>query len=420
MKPKTSRTLTREQLYDLVWQTPMRTLAPQFGLSDVGLAKICKKHEIPRPPVGYWAKLEHGKKVRKPRLPPPSAGSADAIRIEERPPSNPDDAAEPVFFDPDLAALHARVESGELVQRVHETLRGCHPAVARTRDWLNFKARPVRRDQWGGYEPPARYEGSHLDVSASKEHHRRAFLLLDAAVKTVAALGAQIRDPTDQWYRCVAFELRGFEFGIGISERNRQVKHELTKEEQDRKRRTGHYWGPKHDLLPTGDLRLRATYTSSRSHFFQVQDGKTRRLEDRIGDFAAEIVRRADDGLKRAAKRAAEQVRAAERAQREREEAERRRLEEERRRAEQARREALIDLSERWHLHQRLEEFLAECRRQAGRDLSARPESNIMERWFAWAADVAAAVDPLGRGVGRLPEVTHPSHAQPPTGSDGQ
>ena len=47
----TSVELTRKQLYDRVWKTPMRTLAKEFGLSDVGLAKICRKHNIPRPPV---------------------------------------------------------------------------------------------------------------------------------------------------------------------------------------------------------------------------------------------------------------------------------------------------------------------------------------------------------------------------------
>jgi hypothetical protein len=43
-----------------VWKTPITRLAKEYGLSDVGLAKICKKHDIPRPPRGYWAKKEGG------------------------------------------------------------------------------------------------------------------------------------------------------------------------------------------------------------------------------------------------------------------------------------------------------------------------------------------------------------------------
>jgi hypothetical protein len=41
--------LTREALYELVWAEPMRTVAQGFGLSDVGLAKKCRRMNIPVP-----------------------------------------------------------------------------------------------------------------------------------------------------------------------------------------------------------------------------------------------------------------------------------------------------------------------------------------------------------------------------------
>jgi hypothetical protein len=61
--------ITREALYRRVWETPVRTLAKEFDISDVGLAKACRKHQIPLPPVGYWMKVQHDKPVRKPPLP---------------------------------------------------------------------------------------------------------------------------------------------------------------------------------------------------------------------------------------------------------------------------------------------------------------------------------------------------------------
>src|SRR5262245_1766044 len=33
----------REDLYDQVWAEPMRTVAKRYGVSDVALAKICRK-----------------------------------------------------------------------------------------------------------------------------------------------------------------------------------------------------------------------------------------------------------------------------------------------------------------------------------------------------------------------------------------
>jgi len=62
-------TITRDELYAQVWSTPMRTLANKFGLSDVGLAKTCKRFNIPRPSVGYWAKKAVGKASNPTPLP---------------------------------------------------------------------------------------------------------------------------------------------------------------------------------------------------------------------------------------------------------------------------------------------------------------------------------------------------------------
>lgn len=61
--------LTREQLYAMVWDRPMTKLAAEFRLSDVALHKICRKHNVPTPPLGFWAKKAHDKPVRNTPLP---------------------------------------------------------------------------------------------------------------------------------------------------------------------------------------------------------------------------------------------------------------------------------------------------------------------------------------------------------------
>ena len=60
--------ITRAELYEKVWATPMRMFAKEFGMSDVGLAKVCRKHNVPVPPVGYWRRKEIGYKVTRPLL----------------------------------------------------------------------------------------------------------------------------------------------------------------------------------------------------------------------------------------------------------------------------------------------------------------------------------------------------------------
>ena len=55
-----TQTFLREELYERVWTTPVHRLAKEFGYSDVGLAKLCHKHQIPTPGLGYWRRLELG------------------------------------------------------------------------------------------------------------------------------------------------------------------------------------------------------------------------------------------------------------------------------------------------------------------------------------------------------------------------
>lgn len=63
--------ISRRQLYDLVWSKPILSLAKEYGFSDVGFSKICRRHNIPLPPRGYWAKISAGLQVAKSALPNP-------------------------------------------------------------------------------------------------------------------------------------------------------------------------------------------------------------------------------------------------------------------------------------------------------------------------------------------------------------
>src|SRR5260370_19497119 len=56
-------------MYEETWSQPMWTLAKKYGISDVGLAKTCRKLGVPVPGLGYWAKKTAGKKVQRCRQP---------------------------------------------------------------------------------------------------------------------------------------------------------------------------------------------------------------------------------------------------------------------------------------------------------------------------------------------------------------
>jgi hypothetical protein len=67
--------LTREELYERVWQKPIREVAVELGISDVGLAKACRRNGIPLPHQGHWLKKSGSIRDRfKPELPAAKQG----------------------------------------------------------------------------------------------------------------------------------------------------------------------------------------------------------------------------------------------------------------------------------------------------------------------------------------------------------
>lgn len=60
----------RIKLYEEVWSDPVVAVAKRYGISDVGLRKICKRLGVPMPPAGHWAKVKAGRSMKRPSLPP--------------------------------------------------------------------------------------------------------------------------------------------------------------------------------------------------------------------------------------------------------------------------------------------------------------------------------------------------------------
>jgi hypothetical protein len=68
----------------MIWKEPISKVAPRFNISNVALAKICRKHGIPRPPHGYWAKLTADKPVTRIALPRRGLGMPQHIELDNK------------------------------------------------------------------------------------------------------------------------------------------------------------------------------------------------------------------------------------------------------------------------------------------------------------------------------------------------
>jgi hypothetical protein len=74
-------TLSRQDLYDLVWSKPMVEVAKSVGISAVALGKRCRAVDIPVPPRGYWARVAAGQAPYQPKLP----------KVKRREPGQPEE-----------------------------------------------------------------------------------------------------------------------------------------------------------------------------------------------------------------------------------------------------------------------------------------------------------------------------------------
>ena len=159
--------LKREELYEQVWKIPVTQLAKQFGISDVGLAKICKKLNVPRPPIGYWAKVEHGKKVNRPALPPLKAGEPAEYAYQQVPKTRSTvDIGDKIKDIPQLTKVIV----------VPECLESPHPLVRHTRAAL----RRLKPDDYGMLS--LRGENC-MDLRIGPASVGRALIILDSILK---------------------------------------------------------------------------------------------------------------------------------------------------------------------------------------------------------------------------------------------
>lgn len=69
--------ITREELYSLVWSMSVDQAARRLGVSNIYLARVCVALDVPRPPRGWWRKVETGNATKAPALPPKKLGFPD-------------------------------------------------------------------------------------------------------------------------------------------------------------------------------------------------------------------------------------------------------------------------------------------------------------------------------------------------------
>ena len=222
-------TVTREELYEQVWKTPLLRLALQYGVSNVALGKTCRRLNIPTPGRGYWARLAAGEKLKRPPLPKASPQQA-WVRLEQ---------------DPAVKPIEVTAAAPEVT--VPTTLEDAHLVVGKLASLL-AKA---------SFDQHQRLTVAGGCVAVTVEVHKRALLVLDGFCQALEDRGhtVQLVSSDPKQLRLVA-KVNDETVAFSVSERLERTEHKQTDDERDRAAR-GHTAGiPKYDYWPGGRLRL--------------------------------------------------------------------------------------------------------------------------------------------------------------------
>jgi hypothetical protein len=363
--------ITREELYRLVWSKPGTILAKEFGISDVGLAKICKRLSVTRPQRGYWALLAAGRKMAIPPLPrakkdtPAKAFISPSLKPE---PAIEDNAHTALIESEKLPANHINVA---------ETLHGAHPLIRETRKLLE----KGHADDYGRLYASWRDEPKHgwLNLKVTKKSLYRALRIMDALLRAIEARGGKIEVKSRQ----TLFVMNEVEVRFNLWEKVTRSERDLTKEE-----RAGSYVRDRWIYTPTGEF----TFTIEEWNVGKKswKDKKEKPLEDQLNDIMVGLITASRIVRERGLEREREAIR---------------QLEEERRREEMRRlqqiedehREELDTMADLWIKSVNLNQFLLECEKTLSTEAAILPEG-IEARWLTWARACADELNPFTSG----------------------
>lgn len=367
---------TREQLYEAVWTKPMRHLAPSYGLSDVGLAKICRKLQIPTPPVGYWQKLEFGHRVEQPPLPELEGDQPTSISLTKT-------TAEPDRPLSEVEVLIQVERQSEHQIVVPTTLDSLHPLVEKT----DRSLRAAKADAKGLVTPRAK---GCLAVTVGPQSIDRASLILDALAKALESRGFPVT-AADEKSGLTHVEILTETIGFRLEEALDKKERELSAAEK--RRREQYAWlssrRPEYDYFPSGKLALvigeSSGGTGSRRRW---GDGKTQSLETLLNRFVAGLIQAADD--KKAARLRHEEWER----KRQEERQQRHKAEVQRREAEARAKEFEANVAA-WYRAHELNQYVEAVRAEAIRRHGSVDEHSEVGQWLAWAERCVASMNPL-------------------------
>lgn len=345
----------------------MTKVAALYGRSDVGMRKLCHRHAIPTPPLGYWAKVQAGKRARQ----PPFSGAAEqSLRIPVL-----EGEARCGARDSEAVLRQKAFEAEPMNRIVVAEVKRLSRAVAR----LGAELKASGRFDYGRQRSPAQ---GFVIVQVTPAAQRRALLLLEAVVRAAKARGFSLEPAPTGEARRDALRVHGEDFQFRLRERMNRSPHVPTKEELREAARDRWRQPPPYDYAPAGELVLEVEGDDLGACRKRWRDTPKHRLDDVLGEMFVELVRLAE--LRQAQRQRLEEQRRQAADEARRREALRRQQE-----AERARWRQLEEDAANWSKAEQIRAYVAAVQHQG----SALANDALLT-WTRWALRHADRLDP--------------------------
>ena len=284
-------TYNREKLCKEVWANPVVKVAEQYGVSDVAIHKICKKLNIPTPPLGYWAKVSAGAKVPKTPLPKTNGptqitGVKTFEGVKEK---ITEPAKQPLEFLSDTEREKVLSAVKEIKMPAENTQ--LHKKIVAYRSIVKEWNHKDRKEEGAQRKKDYYYNPPFLAGVISNETLPRVYRILDALFRKVESLGGSVNDD-------LSLRVRNEHVRIEIAEGQDKVEHVITKQEaqalikyRDEKRRSSWASEPqirKYDYVFNGRLRIGIR----QGRYFRDTDKIN--IESRLGEMLMELYEEAE------------------------------------------------------------------------------------------------------------------------------
>lgn len=361
--------ISREDLYNKIWEKALTLVAADYGLSGNGLKKICNKMNIPIPYNGYWVKLKYGRKVFKTPLPALKQGDLETYKLEIK-------EKQEIEMMEKYKTLIEFEQQPENKITVPDKVARLHPIVKLTKERVSNVKRysdPLLRVHYGKIffmlvSPATLSRATRILNTIVLELEKRGFVIRMAENENSPPVTQLVFD--NQTMKIQLRELTKIEKKPRINSYTKLTEYERV-------------------FVPTGILKIEIDEYGTDGITTIFKDTKYKNLEDQLNDFIINLYKYVNRYVLRDIRWEKERKIEAERRKQAQLLAEEKKREEERT-------ENLLKLAKEWNRVKYISTFLDEM------EVTMKEKNLLTEEkkdWLRWARNKMKTMNPINRVV---------------------